>query len=247
MEGEIKKEKDAYGHHLLEYLEDRKSYEIIERDDNFIEIPKGAPEYFAKYDCWEEYEKKAMKFVKGKVFDIGCGAGRNSLYLQKKGFDVLGVDNSPLAVKVCKRRGLKKVKTLAIENIDQLKEKFDTIIMLGSNFGLFGSFNKAKRLLKKMDKITSPNAIIIADTADPYKTKDKNHLDYHKLNKRRGRMPGQLRIRSRFKKIVGDWFDYLLVSKREMKKILEGTGWSVKKFINSNSAAYMAIIEKKLR
>jgi 2-polyprenyl-3-methyl-5-hydroxy-6-metoxy-1,4-benzoquinol methylase len=38
-----------------------------------------------------------MQFVKGRVLDVGCGAGRHSLYLQEKGFDVLGTDISPLA------------------------------------------------------------------------------------------------------------------------------------------------------
>ena len=57
-------------------------------------------------------------------------------------------------------------------------------------------------------------------------------------------MPGQLRIRIRFEKYVGEWFDYLLVSKKEMKEILEGTSQGVKKFIDSKKSSYIAIIEK---
>jgi 2-polyprenyl-3-methyl-5-hydroxy-6-metoxy-1,4-benzoquinol methylase len=59
-----------------------------------------------------------MVFVKGRVLDIGCGAGRHSLYLQNQGFQVLGIDNSPLAVKVAKLRGLKRVKVMSIEDIN---------------------------------------------------------------------------------------------------------------------------------
>ena len=68
--------------------------------------------YFSEYENWHTIEKKAMVFVKGKVLDIGCGVGRHSLYLQKKGFDVLGIDNSPLAIKVSKLRGVKKTKIM---------------------------------------------------------------------------------------------------------------------------------------
>ena len=50
-------------------------------------------------------------------------------------------------------------------------------------------------------------------------------------NEKRGRMPGQIRIRIRFKKYIGDWFDYLLVSKGQMKDILKGTGWKVRKYM----------------
>jgi len=46
-------------------------------------------------------------------------------------------------------------------------------------------------------------------------------------------------------KYVGRWFDYLMVSKEEMKEILKGTGWKVKKFIDSEDSLYIAIIEKK--
>jgi len=58
-------------------------------------------------------------------------------------------------------------------------------------------------------------------------------------------MAGQLKIRIRFEKYVGDWFDYLLVSRQEMKQILKGTGWKIKKFIKSGKPSYIAIIEKE--
>lgn len=117
--------------------------------------------------------------------------------------------------------------------------------MFGNNFGLFGSFKKAKTLLKKLHKITSPSALILAESNDIYKTDDPVHLSYHKFNEKRGRMPGQLRIRIRFKKYIGDWSDYLLVSKDQMKDILKGTGWKVRKFIDSDKSIYIAVIEKE--
>ena len=58
-------------------------------------------------------------------------------------------------------------------------------------------------------------------------------------------MSGQLRIRVRYKKYVTPWFDYLIVSKDEMEDILEGTGWRVKNFLDSNSSAYISVIEKE--
>ncbi|HDQ59870.1 MAG TPA: class I SAM-dependent methyltransferase [Candidatus Woesearchaeota archaeon] len=237
------KNKDVYGHEILAYLKGTESYEIIERDDGYIGPSGGPKNYFAEYNNWPSFQKEAIKFAKGRVLDIGCGAGRVGIYLKQKGFDYLGIDNSPLAVEVCKKRGL-KARRIPIDNISVFKpNSFDTIIMLGNNFGLFQGYKKAKTLLNKMRRITSNNAIIIAESLDPYKTKEKMHLEYHKFNKRRGRMPGQLRIRGRFQKILGDWFDYLLVSKKEMKEIVDGTGWKIKKFIDKKPS-YIAIIEK---
>jgi 2-polyprenyl-3-methyl-5-hydroxy-6-metoxy-1,4-benzoquinol methylase len=79
-----------------------------------------------------------MQFVKGRVLDVCCGVDRHLLHFQEKGFDVLGIDASPLAIKICKLRGLKKPRVKPIEDVDFKRGSFDTIIMMGNNFGLFG-------------------------------------------------------------------------------------------------------------
>ena len=239
----LKPEEDAYGQMLWAYYEGREVFQIVERDDGLINAmtPKRL---FSDYEDWHLIEQKAMEFVKGRVLDIGCGAGRHSLYLQNKGFDVLGIDISPLAIKVSELRGLKKTKIMSIEDTNFQPNSFDTIIMLGGNFGLFGSFKQAQKLFRRFHKMTSDNALIIADTRDPYKTDNPDHLKYHRLNKERGRMGGQVKIRVRFEKYAERWFDHLMVSKEEMKEILKGTGWKVEGFIDSEDSGYLAIIEK---
>jgi SAM-dependent methyltransferase len=241
----LKPEEDAFGQEMWACYKIEESFEIVERDDGYFNAsPIGPRLYFSEYEDWDLIDRKAMEFVKGRVLDIGCGAGRHSLYLQKIGFDVLGIDSSPLAIKVCKLRGLKQAKVMSIEELNFKPKSFDTIIMMGSNFGLFGSFTKARSLLKKFHIMTSKNGLIIASTRDTYKTDIADHLEYHKLNKKRGRMAGQLRVRIRFRKCVGRWFDYLIVSKKEMEEILKGTGWKIREFIDSDNSAYIAVIEK---
>ena len=243
-----KKFVDAYGQQLWGYFKTGEpESEIIERDDGLISRGQyGGKLYFSEYKDWQKIEKEAMKNVRGRVLDIGCGAGRHSLYLQGKGLDVTGIDNSPLAIKICRQRGLKKAKVLGIEEVGKLKpDSFDTVIMMGNNFGLFGSFRLAQTLLKKLHRVTSPDALIIAMTRDPYTTKDPAHVAYHKLNRKRGRMPGQLRIRVRYKSVIGNWFDYLLVSKDELRKILKNTGWGVERFIDGKDGQYIMLLCKE--
>ena len=241
----MKNIQDAHGHAMFDHLKNKGGYEIVERDDGLI-APTNAPAvYFSKYRDWPLHERKAMRYARGKVVDIGCGAGRHALYLQEKGLDVLGIDTSPLAIKVCRLRGLRKAKRLSIDQISRKLGEFDTLLMFGNNFGLFESFNKARRLMKRFHKITSDTARIIAESTDPYKTDELDHLEYHKLNRKRGRMSGQIRLRVRYKKYATPWFDYLLVSKEEMKQIMRGTGWRVKRFFDSKQAWYAAIIEKE--
>ncbi|MCW4022532.1 MAG: class I SAM-dependent methyltransferase [archaeon] len=236
-------DEDAFGQMLWNYYNGNQIFETIERDDG-LKNQLNPLTYFSSYKNWQPSEQKAMDFVKGKVLDIGCGAGRHSLYLQEKGFEVVGIDVSPLAIKVCKLRGLKQAKVMPVENLDFKLNSFDTIIMMGNNFGLLGSLSKAQKVLKSFYEITSENAVIIADTRDPYKTDDPNHLAYHELNKKKGRMGGQVRIRTVFQDCVSPWFDYLMVSKQEMVQVLEGTGWCIKQLINSKTSNYVAVIEK---
>ena len=238
---------DAYGHQIYDYLKGKKDVsEIVERDDGFFGVSTGVKNYFSEYRNWHKREREAMQYVSGKVLDVGCGAGRVSLYLQKKGFDVLGVDVSPLAIRVCKMRGLKNARVMSITKLSSKLGIFGTVMMFGNNFGLFGGRKRAKWLLERFYRMTTENARIIAESADPYKTNEPAHLQYHRLNRRRNRMAGQVRIRVRYKKYVTPWFDYLLVSKAEMRNILSGTGWRLKRTLgSSDSPAYIAIIEKR--
>jgi hypothetical protein len=158
----------------------------------------------------------------------------------------LGIDISSLAVKVCRQRGLRNVMVKSISDIDSGLGKFETILMMGNNFGLFGNPKQAKRLLKRFHDITSPGARIIAESLDIYKPPvDPVHRQYHMRNRRLGRMPGQVRIRIRYRVYASPWFDYLLASKGEMKSMLQGTGWKIERFIESEKGpAYVGVIKK---
>jgi SAM-dependent methyltransferase len=236
---------DAQGHAIWDYYRQGAGYEIFETDVGFIAAGGGPRIYFDEYKNWPSHQKKAIRYVRGRVLDIGCGAGRCLVYLKRKGHDVVGVDNSPYAVRVCRKRGLNKVFVRSAAQIGKDLGMFDTVIMFGNNFGLFGSYKRARWLLRKMFHMTTPNARIIAESSDPYDTTEPDHLAYHKYNRRRGRMAGQLRLRVRYKSYKTPWFDYLLVSPDEMRDIVSGAGWSVARTIKSPVRGYCAIIEKE--
>jgi len=244
----LKKSQDAYGHSLWDYFYKKQpACEIIERSDGYIDPSDVAPKiYFSKFEDWPDVEKKAIKFAKGRVLDVGCGAGRVAIYLQdNKRLDVLGIDLSLLAIRVCKQRGLRKVRLLAFEDVDFKPGSFDSVVLFGNNFGLFGSRARAKLLLKKLFTMTSANAVIIGESVNPYETDNPYHLEYQRINRAKGRMSGQIRIRARYKYYIGRWFDYLLVSPKEMKELCEGTGWRVKRFILSKKdPLYVGILMK---
>ena len=245
----MKTSRDAYGQQLLaQYHNQQKTVEIIERDDDYIDTGSDPGLYFSEYRQWSPLEKRAIKLVKGRVLDVGCGAGRHALYLQGKGFETVGIDNSPGAIRVCKLRGLKRAIVRPINDVDKFKPaSFDTIIMMGNNFGLFGSLENARSILKKFARITAPDARIIAKTLNPYITDNPLHPPYLRANHRRGRLGGQIRMRVRYGKTIGEWFDYLFVSPEEMREILRDTDWQIEELLNAEEANYVAVIQKKFQ
>jgi len=240
----LTKQQDAYGRMVWDHLHGQRTSEIVEREGGFFDASGGAPNYFAEFKHWPKHQQAAMKYVRGRVLDVGCGAGRCCLYLQKRGQTVVGIDASPLAVRTSRKRGVKDARLLPFTRIHRGLGRFDTILMMGNNFGLFGSPRRARWLLQRLHSLTSTGARIVAETNSIYETKNPEHLRYHRYNRRRGRMSGQLRIRIRYQRYCTPWFDYLMVSPDEMQDILEGTGWRVQRFLKSSGPMYVAVIEK---
>ncbi|MBU6998070.1 MAG: class I SAM-dependent methyltransferase [Theionarchaea archaeon] len=241
----LKDSEDAYGHALYDHFNGRGGYEITERDDGFFDVSLGPDLYFSEYETWSNREKEAIAHAEGRVLDIGCGAGRHSLYLQEHGHEVVGVDISPLAIRTCRLRGLRNAEVKSISEIGPELGIFDTIIMFGNNFGLLQGYEPAKAYLRKFSIMTSDTARILAESRDPYRTEVPEHLEYHEFNRKRGRMAGQMSLRVHYKKFVTPWFDYLIVSKEEMQDIVSGTGWVISRCFEESQGIYSVVIEKE--
>jgi SAM-dependent methyltransferase len=233
---------DGYGQLILDALEGKASIEIVERDDGFLTAsPFG---YFAPYRRWPSSQRRAMRFARGRVLDVGAGAGRVALHLQEKRHDVVAIDASAGAVEACRKRGVRDARVMRVEDVDESLGVFDTVVMYGNNLGLLASKSRAPRLLRRLAAITSGRGRILGECLDPYRTDDPEHLAYHERNRRRGRMPGQLRIRIRYRKLATPWFDYLFLSEDELRSLLEGTGWTLARVIEE-PPQYVAVIEKE--
>ncbi len=243
---DLRADRDAFGHMLMDYLETGHSVEIIERSDGNMDGGTGYLNYFAEFEQWPAHQQKAMGLLRsGRTLDMGCGAGRVELYLQGQGVEVVGIDNSPLAIEVCKRRGVKDARLLSITQVSAALGTFANIVMMGNNWGLMGNHERARWLLRRFYKITTPEARILAESLDVYQTEDPRHLAYQAWNRAHGRMSGQIRLRVRYHLHCNQWFDYLMVSQEEMREIAAGTGWRVTEILPAEGAAYMGILEKE--
>lgn len=237
---------DAFGRALDAYYAGKNAFEFVERDDGLLNA-MDVEYYFAQYDEWSEQIQESMEHARGRVLDVGCGAGRIGLYLQEQGHEVVGIDVSERAVEICRERGLQGARVLDIAevNTDTLDGNFDTVLMCGNNFGLVGTQENAPDVLGRLACVTADDATLIAQSRDPLATDKAAHRSYHDLNRERGRLPGAIRMRVRYKRYATPWYDYLFAGPETMRELVSPTEWRVSETIESeNSLDYVGILEK---
>ena len=237
---------DAYGHLIYEHYQGRPTVEVIERDDGLVTASSmGARAYLSPYEEWSGPQRRGMRYARGRVLDMGCGGGRHSLYLQDKGHEVVAIDNSPMAIRTCRERGVLDARVLPATQVSHKLGRFDTILMYGNNFGLVGGEKRGRWLLRRFHGMTTGRGRIIAESRDPLDTVRPEHVAYQRRNRRRGRMPGQLRIRVRYLLHCSPWFDYLLAGPQEVRRLIRGTGWYLARLFEQQDGPYTMVLEKE--
>ena len=157
--------KDLFGRAILDFATHNAPENLI-TETNISEADEMDVSYlFRSFSDMPKLEQKALSLAKGKVLDVGCGAGSHALYLQEKGFDVEAADISPNAVAACKIRGVKNVQQVALLDIEEDK-RFDTIYLLMNGTGIFGKLHNIDRYLTKLKTLLTDNGQIIIDSSD---------------------------------------------------------------------------------
>jgi SAM-dependent methyltransferase len=232
---------DAFGQLLTDHLAGRRVVEVEERDDGCVFT--GEPDYWvAPFRSWWSQERRAMRFVRGRVLDLGCGAGRVGLHLQSRGHEVVGIDVSPLAVEIARQRGLADARLGTLDSTLRTGERFDTILLLGNNLGLLAGERQGRHLLRKLARAATDRGRILAGSYDPYDGASEFARGYHARNRARGRMGGVERIRVRYRQYATPWYDVLFASREEVARLVEGTGWVACRFVD-DGAGYVAVLD----
>jgi SAM-dependent methyltransferase len=236
---------DAFGGMLRSFAQDGTGVEIVERDDGFISASQLGPSiYLAPYRRWRPVERRAMRFARGRVLDVGAGAGRVALHLQERGHEVVAIDVSTGAVELMRERGVRDARRLGIADIGTELGTFDTVVLYGNNIGLLASPQKGARMLRTWLKATSDDARILGTSVFVYDTEDPVHLAYHEHNRRRGRHPGQIRLRIRHGELATPWFDYLILPPDELDALAREGGWHVTRTFTGDGPIYSAVLQK---
>jgi SAM-dependent methyltransferase len=158
--------KDLFGKAILDFQTNNSPEDLITETTISEEDEMSVAYLFRDFFGMPKLEQQALLLSKGKVLDVGCGAGSHSLYLQKeKNLEVTAIDISEKAVEACRLRGISDVLKIDILEFNSI-EKFDTILLLMNGTGIFGKLEHVAKYLQKLKSLLAENGQILIDSSD---------------------------------------------------------------------------------
>ncbi len=158
--------KDLFGKAILDFQTNNSPEDLITETTISEEDEMSVAYLFRDFSGMPKLEQQALLLSKGKVLDVGCGAGSHSLYLQKeKNLKVTAIDISNNAVEACQLRGISDVLKIDILEFNSI-EKFDTILLLMNGTGIFGKLEYVSKYLEKLKSLLAENGQILIDSSD---------------------------------------------------------------------------------
>lgn len=106
-----------------------------------------------------------------KSLDLACGKGRHSVFLNKKGLDVTGVDLSPNSIEAAKEFENDRLAFDVHDMREVYKENaYDVVFNLFTSFGYFDSNEDNIRVLRSINKMLKPKGTVVIDFMNTHKT-----------------------------------------------------------------------------
>lgn len=196
------------------------------------EIPLAT--LFRSYETMPKIERKALDMAKGKVLDVGAGAGCHSLVLQKRGLDVTAIDISPLSVETMRERGVRKVME---QDFFTLEGNYDTILMLMNGIGIVGTLERMPEFFKQIDKILASEGQLLCDSSDISYVFDDDmpDMDYY----------GEQSFWMQYKDTIGEPFPWLYIDAETLRKVADVNGFNTEVVAEGDHYDYLARITRK--
>ncbi len=228
--------KDLFGKAILDYQTGNAPEDLITETSISEEDEMSVAYLFREYKEMPALEKKALSLAKGRVLDVGCGAGSHALFLQK-GLEVMAIDISPNAIEACKLRGVKHAvcaNVLELEN-----EKFDTIILLMNGTGIFGKLNHITTYLQKLKSLLNNGGQVLIDSSDIIYMFDEDEdggkwipsdIDYY----------GEVTFTVKYKGETEDSFDWLYLDYNTLQNAAHANGFSCQLVMEGGHYDYLA-------
>jgi SAM-dependent methyltransferase len=155
---------DVLGYAIWSHFFEQKVCEIDLVIDGMEDEPMLSTHFFRAESDMNDAEMEALNRCKGRVLDVGAGAGCHALVLQQRGMDVTALERSTLSCEVMRARGVREVWEADVMSLSG--QQFDTILLLMNGFGISGTEDGLVSLLSHLKTLLAPGGRIVGDSTD---------------------------------------------------------------------------------
>lgn len=227
---------DVFGQALSDFYYGRPG-EILWLHNSYGETEEMPVDvFFRTEEEMPELELLALDYCKGKILDIGAGAGSHALLLQERNARVTALELSPGACDVMKERGVRNI--LQKDIFDFREGSFDTLLMLMNGIGLSGTSAGLRHFLKHIKKLLAPGGRLLCDSSDITYLYEDSPMPEDKYF-------GEVQYQYEFKNIKGPVFKWLYVDWRTFAEIAEEEGYFFRLLHEDGQDQYLAMLELK--
>lgn len=234
--------KDLFGTAILDFQTNNSPEDLITETDITEPDVMLVSHLFRDFDAMPIVEQEALKLSKGKILDVGCGAGSHSLYLQNiDNNTVTSIDISPAAIKACQLRGVKNSKVQDIMTIDSdcHQNKFDTILLLMNGTGICGTIEKLSVFLQKLKSLLNPNGQILIDSTDILYMYDDDEIEDILQDEK---YYGELEFTISYKNKIEVPFSWLYLDFKTLENNVLKNNLQIEKIVETENHCYLARI-----
>jgi SAM-dependent methyltransferase len=186
--------------------------------------------YFRTWPEMPPLEQIAIQECRGKILDIGAGAGSHALELQRRRKDVTAVDISPLAVRVMEDRGV--MNAIQGDIFEFGKGKFDTLLLLMNGIGLVGDTSGLHRFLLHADQLLNPGGQLLFDSSDVAYLFEDRPLP-------KDRYYGEVACWYGYKGLKAAPFSWLYIDYHTLEKMAAEAGWRTELLFEDGNDQYL--------
>lgn len=230
---------DPMGAAIRDYFRQGKSAQLKVLSSLFDDDEMPVAHLFRSYHEMPPLEQRALNEARGKVLDVGAGAGCHALALQERGLDVTAVDISPLSCETMKERGVANVECVNIFH-PHFQERFDTLLLLMNGTGIAGKLSRLPQLLSRLKQLMNPSAQILIDSSDlRYVYEDENGVLDVDLD---GAYYGEVDYQMTYRNIIGKSFDWLYADSVVLAECCRQCGLKCEILAQGNHYDYLARI-----
>jgi SAM-dependent methyltransferase len=187
-----------------------------------------------------ELEQRALELCRGRVLDLGAGAGRHALELQRAGHEVVAVDVLEEAVEIMTDRGVADARCGNLGAV--AGERFDTVLMLMHGLGIVGDLRGLGELLQGLERHLAPEARVVCDSADLGAVLESEAPGVVDDLVGGDRYIGEVEFRLRYRALEGEPYPWLFVDPDALAIIGSSAGFSVEIAATGARGAFLAVL-----